>query len=241
MSPASLPTPTLEKRSYRDDIYSYLRTQIVEGILEPEQKLRDADLAVQLGVSRTPVREALRRLEDEGLVQTKQNAWTRVAPVTRALAERIYPILRVLEGLALELAAPHLDKTDLSAMRDLNAQVRAALNTGDARAAALLDSQLHERFITACPNPELQGIIRTLKINQIRLEIHYWRGGSTHPLQSVAEHETMIAALEQGDLSAAQTALEGNYTRALERWAVQPETVQPETMQPTATQPEDAQ
>ena len=216
--PATATPPPLEKRSYRDDIYSYLREQIVQGILEPEAKLRDTDLAVQLGVSRTPVREALRRLEDEGLVQTKQNAWTRVAPVTRALAERIYPILRVLEGLALELAAPHLEPTDLDAMRDLNAQVKAALSAGDARAAAMLDSALHERFIAGCPNPELQGIIRTLKTNQIRLEIHYWRGGVDVALQSVAEHEAMIAALERGDLSAAKLALEGNYTRALERW-----------------------
>ena len=210
--------PPLEKRSYRDDIYSYLREMIVQGILEPEAKLRDTDLALQLGVSRTPVREALRRLEDEGLVQTKQNAWTRVAPVTRALAERIYPILRVLEGLALELAAPHLSVADLDAMRDLNAQVKVALQASDARAAAMLDSQLHERFIAACPNPELKGIIRTLKTNQIRLEIHYWRGGVDIALQSVAEHEAMIAALEHGDLIAAKTALEGNYTRALERW-----------------------
>ena len=195
---------------------------IVQGVLEPEEKLRDADLALQLGVSRTPVREALQRLEDEGLVQTKQNAWTRVAPVTRALAERIYPILRVLEELALELAAPHLSASEFAAMRDLNAQVQMALRSSDARAAALLDSQLHERFIAACPNPELQGIIRTLKTNQIRLEIHYWRGGSV-ALQSVAEHEAMIAALESDDLAAAQTALGRNYTRALERWALLPE------------------
>ena len=216
-------SPPLEKRSYREDVYSYLREQIVQGILEPEAKLRDADLALQLGVSRTPVREALRRLEDEGLVQTKQNAWTRVAPVTRALAERIYPILRVLEGLALESAAPHLTMTDLAAMRGLNAQVKTALSTGDARAAALLDSRLHERFIAACPNPELQGIIRALKTNQIRLEIHYWRGGVAMALQSVAEHEAMIVALEHADVAAAKTALEGNYTRALERWVLIPE------------------
>ena len=221
-----MPTPPapslLEKRLYRNDAYTSLREMIVQGVLEPEEKLRDADLALQLGVSRTPVREALRRLEDEGLVQTKQNAWTRVAPVTRALAERIYPILRVLEGLALELAGPYLSAREFAAMRDLNAQVQVALESSDARAAALLDSQLHERFIAACPNPELQGIIRTLKINQIRLEIHYWRGGSV-ALQSVAEHEAMIAALESDDLAAAQTALERNYTRALKRWALLPE------------------
>jgi DNA-binding GntR family transcriptional regulator len=72
----------LEKSLMRDDVYSRLRDWIITGTLEPGEKLRDADLAEQLGVSRTPVREALRRLEDEGLIETKQNAWTRVAPVT---------------------------------------------------------------------------------------------------------------------------------------------------------------
>ena len=189
--------PPLEKRLYREDIYTSLREMIVQGVLEPEAKLRDTDLALQLGVSRTPVREALRRLEDEGLVQTKQNAWTRVAPVTRELAARIYPILRALESLAVELAAPNLNSGDLRRMKVLNAEVKAALKLGDAKAAALFDSQLHECFIAACGNPELQAIIRNLKTNQIRLEIHYWRGGIGAALPSVAEHEAMICALER--------------------------------------------
>jgi DNA-binding GntR family transcriptional regulator len=210
------PSP-LEKRLFREDVYAQLREWIVQGVLEPEEKLRDADLAARLGVSRTPVREALRRLEDEGLVQTKQNAWTRVAPVTRELAARIYPILRALESLAVELAAPHLKKTDLKRMKALNKDVKTALEVGDAKAAALFDSQLHECFIAACGNPELQAIIRNLKTNQIRLEIHYWSGGSLAQT-SVLEHARLIEALERGDLKTARRELENNYVRALERW-----------------------
>jgi DNA-binding GntR family transcriptional regulator len=212
--------PPLEKRLFREDVYAQLREWIVQGVLEPEEKLRDADLAVRLGVSRTPVREALRRLEDEGLVQTKQNAWTRVAPVTRELAARIYPILRALESLAVELAASHLKATDFKRMKAINAKVKAALETGDAKAAALFDSQLHECFIAACGNPELQTIIRNLKTNQIRLEIHYWRGGSLAQA-SVLEHARLIEALEHGDIKTARRELENNYVRALERWEKQ--------------------
>jgi DNA-binding GntR family transcriptional regulator len=209
--------PPLEKRLYREDVYTQLRDWIVHGILEPEEKLRDTDLAQTLGVSRTPVREALRRLEDEGLVQTKLNAWTRVAPVSRELAARIYPILRRLEPLALELAAPHLTAVDFARMRDLNAAVKSALESNDAKSAALHDADFHECFTAKCGNPELQGIIRTLKTNHIRLEFHYWSSGSL-ALESVVEHAQLVDALERGDVERAGRALENNWIRALERW-----------------------
>jgi DNA-binding GntR family transcriptional regulator len=207
----------LERRLYRDDVYTQLRAWIVEGTLEPEEKLRDTDLATQLKVSRTPVREALRRLEDEGLVETKQNAWTRVAALDLRLPERIYPILRALEPLALEAALPWITGADLEQMRVLSANVRHALETGDAKRAALEDTALHGAWVAACGNPELLSIIAALKTQHIRLEIHYWRGG-TRALESVIEHERVIAALEAGDAKRARRELEAHWTRALSRW-----------------------
>jgi DNA-binding GntR family transcriptional regulator len=226
-----MPTPDspikLEKSLMRDDVYSRLRDWIVTGTLEPEEKLRDADLAGQLGISRTPVREALRRLEDEGLIETKQNAWTRVAPVTHELAARIYPILQVLEPLALERALPRMTRADIKTMRRLNGLVRQALKRGDAKAAALNDTALHEAltglstFEGQNANPELSNIIATLKTNHIRLEITYWRGGPA-ALESVLEHERIIQALEQTlnshDSAPARLAFEAHWQTALERW-----------------------
>ena len=209
------PVP-LEKTLMRDDVYQNLKSWIVQGTLEPEEKLRDIDLANQLGVSRTPVREALRRLEDEGLVETKQNAWTRVSKVDVSLASRIYPILRLLEPLALELAVPQFSSKDFKKMRVLNAAIKKALDAGDGKTAALHDTDFHEVFIARCGNPELIQVIRNLKTNHIRLEIAYWRGGK-NALESVNEHERLIAALEKQDLKAAKLALEQNFVRALTR------------------------
>jgi DNA-binding GntR family transcriptional regulator len=218
----------LEKSLMRDDVYLCLRDWIVTGTLEPGEKLRDADLAEQLGTSRTPVREALRRLEDEGLIETKQNAWTRVAPVTHELAARIYPILQVLEPLALERALPSMTRADIKTMRRLNGLVRQALKRGDAKAAALNDTALHEALTgLSTPegrsaNPELASIIGTLKTNHIRLEITYWRGGPA-ALESVHEHERVIQALEQSlnshDVAPARLAFEAHWQTALERWS----------------------
>ena len=226
--PAPATAIRLEKSLMRDDVYSRLRDWIITGTLEPGEKLRDADLAEQLGISRTPVREALRRLEDEGLIETKQNAWTRVAPVTPELAARIYPILRVLEPLALERALSRMTRADIKTMRKLNGLVRQALKRGDAKAAALNDTALHEALTgLSMPegrnaNPELASIIGTLKTNHIRLEITYWRGGPA-ALESVIEHERVIQALEQSlnshDALPARLAFEAHWQRALERWS----------------------
>jgi DNA-binding GntR family transcriptional regulator len=214
---SALEPSILEKRLYREDVYAHLRDLIVSGALEPETRLRDADLAAQLGVSRTPVREALRRLEDEGLVETKLNAWTRVAPLDTRLPVRLYPILRALEPLALETAFAHFAPADLEHLRHLNANVKSALERGDAKTAALEDTALHHAWTGACDNPELLSIIAALKTQHIRLEIHYWRGGAS-ALESVAEHERVIAALEAGDLKRARKELEAHWTRALARW-----------------------
>jgi DNA-binding GntR family transcriptional regulator len=212
--PVTLP---LEKRLFRDDVYSTIKSWIVDGTLEPLEKIRDADLALQLGVSRTPVREALRRLEDEKLIETKVNAWTRVVGVDAGLAARVYPILRVLEPLALELSFGFLEPPDFVGMKSLNQSVRLHLESGDAKQAALEDMALHGLWTGRCASPELLSILADLKTNHIRLEIHYWRGGRA-ALKSIAEHQKIIGALEKKDLLRAKTELEAHWTRALARW-----------------------
>jgi DNA-binding GntR family transcriptional regulator len=212
--PDTLP---LEKRLFREDVYSTIQNWIIDGTLEPLEKIRDTDLATQLGVSRTPVREALRRLEDEGLIETKVNAWTRVSGVDKSLASRVYPILRLLEPLALELSFSHLEAIDFKLMKTLNKTVQQHLTTANPKAAALEDTALHSLWTGRCNNPELLSILADLKTNHIRLEIHYWRGGKAAS-KSVHEHQKIIAALENKDLAAAKRELEAHWTRALARW-----------------------
>ena len=212
--PDTLP---LEKRLFREDVYSAIQNWIIDGTLEPLEKIRDANLATQLGVSRTPVREALRRLEDEGLIETKVNAWTRVTDVDKSLASRVYPILRLLEPLALELAFIHLEPSDLIQMNTLNKAVQKNLEAMNAKNAALEDTALHSLWTGHCNNPELLSILANLKTNHIRLEIHYWRGGK-EASKSVLEHQKIISAIENRDLTVAKRELEAHWTRALARW-----------------------
>ncbi len=206
----------LEKRFLREDVYRIIKNWIIDGTLEPLEKIRDGDLAIQLGVSRTPVREALRQLEDEKLIETKSNAWTRVTSVDTSLAMRVYPILRLLEPLALELSFSHLEPIDFLEMKTLNLGLQKNLEAANAKTAALEDTALHSLWTGRCQNPELLAILANLKTNHIRLEIQYWRGWVAK--KSVGEHRRIIMALEQQNLELAKQELAAHWTRALARW-----------------------
>ena len=117
----------LERDLLRDRAYAALRDAIVDGTLAPGERLRDQELCAWLGLSRTPVREALSRLEQDGLVETEPQRFTRVAPLDRRAARDAFPVVAAVHALAAELAVPRLTAADLEAMRDANARFAAAL------------------------------------------------------------------------------------------------------------------
>ena len=218
-----MPIPTIEtfERTFiRDNAYESLRDWIVTGQLGPGEKLKDKELAAQLGVSRTPVREALRKLEDEGLVESAANRWTRVMPLDLGETERIYPIIRSLELLALDLAIPHLSEQHLLEMQGANDDLRAASGDGDPRAAVAADAALHQVLIGASANPELKSLLRQLKTRYRRLELAYF-GDAESLAASYEEHRALIAALRDRDLDAARRILAANWRASVRRLRAQ--------------------
>jgi DNA-binding GntR family transcriptional regulator len=203
-------TSTLERPVLRDTVYANLRDWIVQGILEPEEKIKDDELAKRLGVSRTPIREALMRLEDEGLIETSANRWTKVSSVTLADAEIIYPIVARLETLALELAFKHLTKEDFKTMRSINQTFQKATESKKPLEAAKADVAFHQVFIERCNNSELIRILSELKLKHERLEIAYF-GDASLGKHSPKQHLQLVRLLEQGNLKEAQKALVANW------------------------------
>ena len=98
----------LERDLLRDRAYGALRDAIVDGTLAPGERLRDQELCEWLGLSRTPVRDALSRLEQDGLVETEPQRFTRVAPLDRRAARDAFPIVAAVHALAAELGVPRL-------------------------------------------------------------------------------------------------------------------------------------
>jgi DNA-binding GntR family transcriptional regulator len=200
--------------SLRDAAYYRLRDWILDGTLAPDEPLRDEALAEALGMSRTPVREALQRLEDDGLVVTTATRRSFVSPVTLTQAREIFPIVESLESLAVRLAAGRMDGAALAAMRAANARLAAALEAEDATAALEADTALHAAFIERTGNGELITLLAELKSKVRRIERTFWGGADRR--DSVRDHEELIAAFAANDGEAASMIILRNWRRGLE-------------------------
>jgi DNA-binding GntR family transcriptional regulator len=204
----------------RDEAYEKLRDWIIAGTLKPGENLRDQEIARLLGISRTPVREALRRLEDEGFVETALNRWTRVAPLDLKKAIEIYSVIEALEIFALEKA--RLTPQDLQNMMDANNLMRASLQTKKALSALRADEAFHGIWIARAQNSELWVLVAQLKTKMLRVELAYWdRAAQTS--RSVREHAAIITALQKGSRRGAIAALKQNWEGSMERLRSLPE------------------
>jgi DNA-binding GntR family transcriptional regulator len=190
-----MPVPAndpFERDLLRDRAYTAIRDAIVDGTLAPGERLRDPELCAWLGLSRTPVREALARLEGDGLVETAPQRFTRVAPLDRREAADAFPVVAALHALAAELAAPRLTHADLRQMREANRAFEQALKVGDADGALQADDDFHGVFVQACANVEIARTLDRLMPRIRRLE--RLKFGSLSARTSVRQHEQIIAS-----------------------------------------------
>lgn len=198
----------------RDDIYAHIRGVIIHGGLAPGQRLQDKEIALALGVSRTPVREAIRRLQDEGLVVAEASRWTKVAPVTSDTADQLYPIIGALERLAVTLGS--WDHSRLEELSAANQRLADAVAAGDQVTASQADAQFHQLLTQASGNPHLHTLTKDLKVHIHRVEVVYF-GGAAAGARSVAEHQAVISALAAGNIRQAADAIEENWRASLQR------------------------
>jgi len=200
----------------RNEVYDRVRTWIIEGMLQPSEVLRDQDIAAALGVSRTPVREALRRLEDEGFVETAVNRWTRVAPLDLAKTTEVYTVIEALEVLALELAFPKLTRDDLERMNAANADMHQAAEQQEPTKALQSDDRFHDVWISRANNRQLATLLGQLKAKLRRAELVYFDAAA--PVrQSFREHAAIVKALQKRSLAEAKAALRRNWRESTQR------------------------
>lgn len=199
----------IDRASLRDRAYGLLLRAIIIGQLEPGQRLRDQDIAEQLGVSRTPVREALQRLEDEGLVETRRGSLTRVMPLDTPAARDAFPLVAALHAFATRRATPRLTPEDVRALRRANHDLEEALAADDVMRAIAADDRFHACFLTRARNSELAPTLDRLTPKVRRLEVAQF--GSLAGRRSVAQHAAIIAAVEEGDTGRAAELVEQNW------------------------------
>jgi DNA-binding GntR family transcriptional regulator len=194
----------VQRALLKDNAYDTLCEAIVNGTLAPGETLRDDELCSWLGLSRTPVRGALARLEGEGLVETRPQRFTRVSAVDEGDAQTLFPVLAGMHALAVELAVPKLQGPDLLLLRDLNDRHIAALTARNLRAAYDSDDAFHEVFLRASGNPDVMRVLMGLQPRMHRLEnLH---SGALPGRRALAQHEAIIARAAAGDAASAASA-----------------------------------
>lgn len=201
--------PVERPSSLRDYAYRQLRDAIVSGRLQPGSRLRDTELEEWLGVSRTPIREAIAKLESAGLVHTRRAKETIVAPLDAREAFAAQRIAASLHELATRDAVPQLTGADLDEMRAANREFAAALRAGDVDAAITADDRFHAVAVRASANPLLPVLLEQVTPLLRRLERARFAGLAGRA--SVADHEHIIASCTAGDVEAAARAVRENW------------------------------
>ncbi len=199
----------VERHLLRDTAYAALCDAIVGGDLAPGEALHDHELCGWLGLSRTPVRDALTRLAEEGLVDLAPQRYTRVTALCARDARDMFPVVAAAHALATELAVPRMSRDDLGALRGESDRFWRALRDADAAAAYAADERFHGVFVRASGNQELGRVLRVLSPRLRRIER---LGTRTLPgRRAVAQHQAIVARAAAGDGPGAASATRENW------------------------------
>lgn len=185
----------------RDTVHDRVRDAIVDGTLAPGEVVRDTELAAWLGVSRTPVREALLRLGETGLVRAAPGRSTVVAEIDLAEVREAHAVVATMHRLAVAEAVTRLAAADLDAMRRANERFAAALASKDTDAALAADDDFHRVAVDVSANRALSTVLDQFGPVVRRLE--RLRFASHAGEESVALHDRLVDACEAGDVDAA--------------------------------------
>ncbi|ORV82337.1 GntR family transcriptional regulator [Mycolicibacterium iranicum] len=185
----------------RDSVFVRIRDAIIDGTLEPGERLLDNELSAWLGVSRTPIREALARLDAAGLVETKPGRYTIVSPIDPRTLADAQAVTAAMNELAVRTAVPRLTQDDLTDMRAANNTFAAALHAGDVVAAVAADDAFHRIPVDRAGNMAIRTVLE--QYTPVLRRVERIRFASLSGRDSVAQHARIIAAAEAGDAEAA--------------------------------------
>lgn len=207
---------TINRPSMRDEVYKNILNFIMDGILLPGEKIRDKELAERLGVSRTPVREALRKLEDKELIESSANRWTRVAKISLDDSKNFYPIIWALEELAISQVIDKLSEEDLNLMTSINDSLQRFIDEDNAIKASWADVEFHKVFIEKTKNNHLISILNDLKLKYRRVEVYFFTE-EQKSASSTSEHTLLIEALRSQNEKEAKKIIRNNWEKSLKR------------------------
>ncbi|WP_213975042.1 GntR family transcriptional regulator [Tepidanaerobacter acetatoxydans] len=187
----------------RDLVFAAMREAILSGKLKPGERLMEVQLAEEMGVSRTPVREAIRKLELEGLVVMVPRKGAYVAGLTLKDVAEVFEIRSSLEGLAAALAADRITDEEVEALDNILKEISEAVAKGDIDKVIKKDGEFHQILFSASRNSRLAQMINNLKEQIDRFRVQSF--SNPVRLKSVlSEHKEILDAIKQGDIENAE-------------------------------------
>ena len=201
----NLHLPMNEFLPLRDVVFNTLRQAILTGELKPGERLMEIHLANKLGVSRTPIREAIRKLELEGLVTMIPRRGAEVAQITGKSLQDVLEVRRSLDALCAELACERISDAEIAALEAACKEFEEATYTRDARVIAAADVALHDIIIKATNNNRLVQLVNNLAEQMYRYRFEYIKDYSMHG-RLVEEHRVIFEAIRKKDKVTAAAA-----------------------------------
>jgi len=199
----------------RDVVFNTLRQAILRGELKPGERLMEIQLANKLGVSRTPIREAIRKLELEGLVLMIPRKGAEVAEITEKSLKDVLEIRRALEDLAVRLACEKITKEELKELKKAGDEFKKVLKSQDITEVAEADVRFHDVIYMATDNPKLIQLLNNFREQMYRFRVEYLKKAEVRP-QLLAEHDEIIKFITEGNKEEASRVV----TRHIENQAL---------------------
>ena len=190
----------------RDVVFYTLRQAILKGEMEPGERLMEIQLAKKRGVSRTPIREAIRKLELEGLVIMIPRRGAEVAGITEKALRDVLEVRRSLEELAIELAVARMKEGDIKALEAARIEFREALNTNDMIRIAQADEKFHDVIYAGTYNDKLVQLLNNLRDQIYRYRLEYIKDVGKRQLILI-EHENILNAVKTRNLELGRRAM----------------------------------
>ncbi|MCY9233504.1 GntR family transcriptional regulator [Bacillus spizizenii] len=208
--PSNTPKPV--RQTAKTIALEQIQKWIVEGILAPGEKINDDELAKALGISRTPVREALQLLAVQGFVEMSPGKETRISQIEKNDVFKVYPPMAALQSTAAELAIENIESSHLEEMAAINQQMKAAIDRNEIYEVLGLDKTFHDVMIDAADNEYIRNFTSVLHMHILRLEYLFFKS----PQNSIEEHEQIIQACKEKDRKKAAELTYSNWIKPIQ-------------------------
>jgi DNA-binding GntR family transcriptional regulator len=206
----------LNHRSLSDHVASLLRKMILNGTLKPGERLNQVHLAERMEISRGPLREALRMLQNEGLIKHETNRGTFVTTLSKEDAYEIYTLRGLLESEAAQLAMEHLTLTDFTALTHLLDQFHIASSEKDLEKMAQSDMLFHQKIVSASHHKRLMHMHQQLDIQVGAMFVTMANKVPIRVNQVVENHQILLDSLKTREKETIKKVFSDHYIQALE-------------------------